>query len=103
MKQREAANGGIPRKSVSICLCVFLLPLHLQRLLLPQVADDQQARHFNLVTTREFDGGRVAFGLGCTWGNDRPLHPKQDGALQHFNLVTTREFDGGRVAFGLGK
>ena len=49
-------------------------------------ADDQQARHFNLVTTREFDGGRVAFGLGCTWGNDRPLHPKQDGALQHFNL-----------------
>ena len=36
-------------------------------------------QHFNLVTTREFDGGRVAFGMGCTWGNDRPLHPKQDG------------------------
>ena len=56
MKQREAANGGIPRKSVSICLCVFLLPLHLQRLLLPQVADDQQARHFNLFRDYSTDG-----------------------------------------------
>ena len=54
MKQREAANGGIPHKSVSICLCVFLLPLHPQRLLLPQVADDQQARR-GIPSAQEFE------------------------------------------------
>ena len=58
-------------------LCVFLLPLHPQRLLLPQVADDQQARHLDLVTARE--------------ERKFTLHANKPGTLTYSWIIRRRE------------